>query len=270
MSETSYVSRLRAEFYDNIRPALMTELGIKNPMAAPGLHKIVVNMGCKGAVENKGRIEAAVRDLATITGQRPTVRKARKSIAGFKLREGMPIGAAVGLAGTYISGDPAVLGYSAFKFVNYPKLMPTPSVFGGATIAIDGRESKMEIASNLGAEIENEYKEMLPRILGAAISRMIVRAAAAEAARAGASSGGNEAAGWAAALLTEGLLVAADKPDTRSWSFLPGRVQVARVPVAPGDHSVRVELQGSGGGMREFDVSVGEGSYAAIIVTEPR
>ena len=68
-------------------------------MAVPGLEKIVINMGVKGAVETKGRIDAAARDLAIISGQRPTVRKARKSIAGFKLREGMPIGAHVTLRG---------------------------------------------------------------------------------------------------------------------------------------------------------------------------
>ena len=82
--------------------------------------------------------------------------------------------------------------------------------------------------------------------------------------------GASQAVGILVALGTEAALVGLDKPDTRSWSFLPGRVLVARVPVAPGDHTVRVELQGAGGGMRDFDVSVGEGSYAAIVVTEPR
>ena len=91
--------RLKERYHQEIRPSLMDQFKIQNQMAAPNLTKIVVNMGCKGAVENKGRIDAAVRDLATITGQRPTVRKARKSIAGFKLREGMPIGAAVTLRG---------------------------------------------------------------------------------------------------------------------------------------------------------------------------
>jgi large subunit ribosomal protein L5 len=91
--------RIKERYASEIKPSLMERFKIKNAMAAPRLEKIVVNMGCKGAVENKGRIEAAARDLATITGQRPTVRKARKSIAGFKLREGMPIGVAVTLRG---------------------------------------------------------------------------------------------------------------------------------------------------------------------------
>ena len=92
--------RLKKQYDEEVRTKLMEHFGIQNPMATPKLRKVVVNMGCKGAVENKGRVDAAVRDMATITGQRPTVRKARKSIAGFKLREGMPIGVAVTLRGT--------------------------------------------------------------------------------------------------------------------------------------------------------------------------
>jgi len=93
------IPRLKQQYDDEVRGKLMQHFGLQNAMATPRLLKIVVNMGCKGAVENKGRIDAAARDLATITGQRPTVRKARKSIAGFKLREGMPIGVAVTLRG---------------------------------------------------------------------------------------------------------------------------------------------------------------------------
>jgi len=91
--------RLKDKYDGEIKPSLMDRFGIGNVHAAPRLTKIVVNMGCKGAVENKGRVDAAQKDLATITGQRPTIRKARKSIAGFKLREGMPIGVAVTLRG---------------------------------------------------------------------------------------------------------------------------------------------------------------------------
>lgn len=93
------IPRLKKQYEEDVRGKLMSQFGITNPMATPRLKKVVVNMGCKGAVENKGRVDAAARDLATITGQRPTVRKARKSIAGFKLREGMPIGVAVTLRG---------------------------------------------------------------------------------------------------------------------------------------------------------------------------
>ena len=91
--------RLKEHYEKEVKPRLLTRFGVENSMALPRLAKIVVNMGCKGAVENKGRIEAAAKDLSTITGQKPTIRKARKAIAGFKLREGMPIGVAVTLRG---------------------------------------------------------------------------------------------------------------------------------------------------------------------------
>ena len=89
--------RLRQRYLDEIKPQLKKKLGIENDHAIPKLEKIVVNMGVKGAVENKAKVDAAARDLATITGQKPTIRKARTSISGFKLREGMPIACAVTL-----------------------------------------------------------------------------------------------------------------------------------------------------------------------------
>jgi len=188
----------------------------------------------------------------------------------YKIPERMPIGAAVGMAGTWVSGNPAVLGYSAFKFVNYPKLVPWPSVFTEAQVSVNGQAQKMEFASNLAAEIQNEYDEMLPRILAAAVSRMIVRAAAAEGARAAGKSGGNEAAGWAAALLTEALLVAADKPDTRSWLFLPGSVFVHRQTLPPGTHHIDVKLGGSVTENHAFDVELKPGQRQVLVVTAPR
>ena len=89
--------RLQEKYNAEVVTALKDKFGIDNPMAIPRLEKVVINMGCKGAVENKNRVDAAAKDLAAITGQKPTVRKARKSISGFKLREGMPIGVAVTL-----------------------------------------------------------------------------------------------------------------------------------------------------------------------------
>ncbi len=89
--------RLKEKFANEIKPKLKESFGISNDLAVPNLEKIVVNMGVKGAVESKAKVEAAARDLAIVTGQKPTVRKAKHSIAGFKLREGMPIGCAVTL-----------------------------------------------------------------------------------------------------------------------------------------------------------------------------
>ena len=82
-----------------VLPTLMRELEIDNPMRAPRLEKIVVNMGIGDAVRDARMLDAALDDLAVITGQKPLVTKARKSIAGFKLRQGMSIGAKVTLRG---------------------------------------------------------------------------------------------------------------------------------------------------------------------------
>ncbi|WP_229665842.1 50S ribosomal protein L5 [Ornithinimicrobium pekingense] len=91
--------RMKQRYADEIKPALLEEFGYANTMQVPGLVKIVVNMGVGEAARDSKLIEGAIRDLATITGQKPAVTKARKSIAQFKLREGMPIGAHVTLRG---------------------------------------------------------------------------------------------------------------------------------------------------------------------------
>ncbi|MGD2016814.1 MAG: 50S ribosomal protein L5 [Planctomycetota bacterium] len=90
-------ARLKTKYQSEVRDKLSEAFDIKNIHAIPRLEKIVVNMGVKGAVESKSKVETAARDLGTVTGQKPTIRKAKKSIAGFKLREGMPIGCAVTL-----------------------------------------------------------------------------------------------------------------------------------------------------------------------------
>ena len=91
--------RLKAKYKSEIAPALKAEFGLKNVMQIPNLTKIVVNMGVGEAARDSKLIEGAIRDLATITGQKPQVTKSRKSIAQFKLREGQPIGAHVTLRG---------------------------------------------------------------------------------------------------------------------------------------------------------------------------
>jgi large subunit ribosomal protein L5 len=98
-TETVAVPRLKARYREEILPALREEFGYANVMQVPGLTKIVVNMGVGDAARDSKLIEGAVRDLTTITGQKPLVTRARKSIAQFKLREGMPIGAHVTLRG---------------------------------------------------------------------------------------------------------------------------------------------------------------------------
>jgi large subunit ribosomal protein L5 len=96
-----YTPRLRTRYRDELVPALKEQLGLINEMQVPRLEKVVVNMGVGEAVKDGRLLDAALEDLATITGQKAVVTKARKSIAGFKLREGMAIGAKVTLRGAY-------------------------------------------------------------------------------------------------------------------------------------------------------------------------
>jgi large subunit ribosomal protein L5 len=91
--------RLKERYRDEIVPALRSEFDIANAMQVPGLVKIVVNMGVGDAAKDSKLIDGAIKDLTAITGQKPQVTRARKSIAQFKLREGMPIGAHVTLRG---------------------------------------------------------------------------------------------------------------------------------------------------------------------------
>jgi large subunit ribosomal protein L5 len=98
-AEQSAAPRMKARYREEILPALREQFGYANVMQVPGLTKIVVNMGVGEAARDSKLIEGAVKDLTAITGQKPQVTRARKSIAQFKLREGMPIGAHVTLRG---------------------------------------------------------------------------------------------------------------------------------------------------------------------------
>ena len=94
---TNLAPRLKGRYKSEIAPALKSKFGYRNSMQIPNLTKVVVNMGVGEAARDSKLIEGAIRDLATITGQRPQVTRSRKSIAQFKLRENMPIGAHVTL-----------------------------------------------------------------------------------------------------------------------------------------------------------------------------
>ena len=93
------MARLKERYQKDIAPAIAKEFGITNPMAVPRLDKIVVNMGMGEAIANAKVLDTAVEELKAIVGQRPVITKAKKSIASFKLRQGMPIGVMVTLRG---------------------------------------------------------------------------------------------------------------------------------------------------------------------------
>ena len=98
MADT-YVPRMKTRYREELVPSLKDELGLSNVMQVPRLEKIVVNMGVGDALKDGRMLDAAVEDLTTITGQKPVITRARKSIAGFKLREGNAIGVKVTLRG---------------------------------------------------------------------------------------------------------------------------------------------------------------------------
>ncbi|MBE3559131.1 MAG: 50S ribosomal protein L5 [Ktedonobacteraceae bacterium] len=92
-------SRLKEKYRQEVVPALSKEFNYKNPMQVPAINKVVVNIGMGEAIQNARAMDAAVADLATITGQRPVITRAKRSVAAFKLREGMQIGCMVTLRG---------------------------------------------------------------------------------------------------------------------------------------------------------------------------
>ncbi len=93
------MARLKKKYVEEVAPALLKHFGYKNVMQLPKIEKVVVNMGLGEAVQNPKIIDTAMADMATITGQKPVVTRAKKSIAAFKIREGMPIGIKVTLRG---------------------------------------------------------------------------------------------------------------------------------------------------------------------------
>ena len=93
------MARLKDRYREEIAPVLKDRFEIQNPMRIPKLEKIVINMGVGEAAQDSRRLDGAMEDLARITGQKPQLRRARKSIAGFKIRDGMPVGAKVTLRG---------------------------------------------------------------------------------------------------------------------------------------------------------------------------
>jgi len=93
------MARLKEVYKEKVAPALKKEFSYSNPMQVPAISKIVVNMGCGEASQNSKLIEGALSDMTAITGQKPVITRARKSIANFKLRDGMPVGCRVTLRG---------------------------------------------------------------------------------------------------------------------------------------------------------------------------
>ncbi|MCU0914171.1 MAG: hypothetical protein MUC88_06375 [Planctomycetes bacterium] len=186
-----------------------------------------------------------------------------------KVPQRIPVGAALGLAGANITGDPAVLGTLALKMLVYPDLARRNNLTSGATVRLDGREMPVELLTDLGREITREYEAAKPRILGAALTRMIARAVAAEAARQSLRKA-DESTRSLAGLATEAALLGLDQPDTRSWTFLPAHVYLCRIRVAPGQHELHVALQGQTQPTHIIPVDIPAGGFCVTTVLSPR
>jgi large subunit ribosomal protein L5 len=93
-------ARLKEQYEDEIRPALMREFNYRNAMQTPSINKVVINVGVGEALQNSKALDATVRDIGIITGQKPVVTKAKRSIAAFKVRAGNPIGVSITLRGS--------------------------------------------------------------------------------------------------------------------------------------------------------------------------
>jgi hypothetical protein len=191
----------------------------------------------------------------------------------YKEPRRIPIGAAIGIAGTFVTGDPRFLEYGLFKVVTYPELVRSGALFDRASLKVDGYDVELDLASDLASEIIREYDELRPKIIGAALTRMIARAAAAEGARAAGHQAkeGGAVIGLLAAFALEGTLVALDKPDTRSWTSLPSYVYVGRAHVPAGSHTVVVTARGPRAQeRRRFEMTAPEGGFVVLDVTTLR
>jgi hypothetical protein len=185
-----------------------------------------------------------------------------------KVAERIPIGAAVGIAGGLFTGDADWLAHGVAKVVVYPELVQTPSLLGQPIVRVDGAEVPVDSLVDLDAVVRREYDDLKPKIIAAALTRLATRAAIAEGVRVGGNQE-SELLGDLLAIAVEGAMVALDQPDTRSWTMMPARVLVARVPVTPGRHTVEVELGGAGV-RRASSVDVAARGFGAVVVTEPR
>jgi len=187
----------------------------------------------------------------------------------YKVPERIPVGAAIGIAGASVSGNVDWLTRGVAKVVVYPELVDSPSRLGRPLVRLDGNDVPVEGLVDLNAIVHREYQDIKPKIIAAALTRLASRAAVAEGVRA-AGNQESDALGAVLAVAVEGAMAALDEPDTRSWTMMPGQVLVARVPVAPGAHTVEVEFDGAPGVRRVATVNVASGGFGAVVVTEPR
>ena len=160
------MARLKDKYVSEIAPALMSKFGYKSVMQIPKLDKVVVNVGCGDAKDNPKMMDAILGDIATVTGQRPVVCRAKKSVANFKLREGMPIGVKVTLRGDRVRDFRGINGNSFDGRGNYAVGIKEQLIFPEIDYDKIDAVRGMDICFVTTANTDEEAKELL-KALGA-------------------------------------------------------------------------------------------------------
>lgn len=188
----------------------------------------------------------------------------------YKIPKRIPVGVALAYAGVSVTADPEVLSHLVLKVLVYPELAARDNSITSAGVTWDNRAAPVDLLTDLNAEIFREYEKIKPRILTAAVTRLIARAAVAEGVRLLPRKDEDKSLGMLGAMLTEAALIGLDKPDTRSWTFLPAKAFICRARVPAGRREIHVNLSGRTQETRVIPVNVPAGGFAVIAVTEPR
>jgi large subunit ribosomal protein L5 len=181
------MSRLKKKYKENAKPALQEKFGYDNPMKVPALKKVVINMGIAEATKDKNAVQDCINELTMLSGQKPLVTKARKSIANFKLREGTPVGLKVTLRGERMFDFvdrfvnivcPRIRDFRGFSTKcdgsgNYSLGLDDQQVFPEINLDLVKRAQGMHITFVTSAGTDEECVELL-RLLGMPIKNMSV------------------------------------------------------------------------------------------------
>jgi hypothetical protein len=183
----------------------------------------------------------------------------------------VPIGVALTIAAVFLPPGAEqqarrLAGQGLVTWVNYPELGPAPEQYTDPVVVVDGVVRQLESVANVDAIVQRAWKESRGQVMAAAVIRMLTRAAIG--AGVGVATGkatDQSGLGMLAALITQGAMVAADKPDTRSWATLPARMSLVRTRLAPGTHRIEVNVSGR---QYVYDVTIGPAQWTVLNVTD--
>lgn len=188
----------------------------------------------------------------------------------------LPIGAAVAIAGVFLVPMTmqqlnGLIARGLVTWLNFPEMKPARGIFTGAQTTLDGKAVASEVASDISDKVTAAWNSIKPKLMAAAIVRMVTRLAAGVATEVAVSkASGSAIGGLMAGLAVQGTMTAFDTPDTRSWSTLPSRVYITRLEVPAGEHEVSVLFTGSGNEKVTKKVRVSSGGYTVVSVSSMR